>query len=43
VICREKEITDEQAIVDLAVRNIDGSLIMTMNRLVLKTIMRGTD
>ncbi|MCK9522068.1 MAG: acyltransferase domain-containing protein [Proteobacteria bacterium] len=41
VICREKEITAEQAIVDLAVRNPDGSLIMTMDNLVLKTIMSG--
>ena len=41
VICKEIEITDEQSTMDVAVRNLDGSLIMTLNGLVLKTIMTG--
>ncbi|MBN2530162.1 MAG: acyltransferase domain-containing protein [Deltaproteobacteria bacterium] len=41
VICREIEITKEKSTMDVAVRNLDGSLIMTLNGLVLKTIMTG--
>jgi NAD(P)-dependent dehydrogenase (short-subunit alcohol dehydrogenase family) len=38
VICRAKEITAEQITVDLAVRELDGRLIMTMDDLTSKTI-----
>jgi acyl transferase domain-containing protein/NAD(P)-dependent dehydrogenase (short-subunit alcohol dehydrogenase family) len=41
VICKEIEITGEKSTMDVAVRNLDGSLIMTLNGLVLKTIMTG--
>ncbi|MBN2673273.1 MAG: KR domain-containing protein, partial [Deltaproteobacteria bacterium] len=41
VICKEKEINAEKSTMDVAVRNLDGSLIMTLNGLVLKTIMTG--
>ncbi len=41
VICRALEITDEQTVVDLAVRDLSGKLILAMDRLVLKTILRG--
>ncbi|MBN2715563.1 MAG: KR domain-containing protein, partial [Deltaproteobacteria bacterium] len=41
VICKEIEITKAQSKMDVAVRNLDGSLIMTLNGLVLKTIMTG--
>jgi hypothetical protein len=38
VICRAREITSEQISVDLAVRELDGRLIMTMDDLISKTI-----
>ncbi|MCP4197005.1 MAG: acyltransferase domain-containing protein [Proteobacteria bacterium] len=38
VICRAREITSEQITVDLAVRELDGRLIMTMDELVSRTI-----
>ena len=41
VICREIDINKEKSTMDVAVRNLDGSLIMTLNGLVLKTIMTG--
>jgi hypothetical protein len=38
VICKAREITAEQITVDLAVRELDGRLIMTMDELVSATI-----
>ena len=38
VICRALEITAEQSVMDLAVRDLDGNLILGMERLVLKSI-----
>ncbi len=38
VICRAKEISAEQITVDLAVRELDGRLIMTMDDLISRTI-----
>jgi hypothetical protein len=38
VICRAKEITSQQITVDLAVRELDGRLILTMDDLISMTI-----
>jgi hypothetical protein len=43
VICEEVSITDKESTINVAVRNTDGSLILTMDKLVLKTIMSGGD
>ncbi|MBW2276371.1 MAG: polyketide synthase dehydratase domain-containing protein [Deltaproteobacteria bacterium] len=40
VVCREVEMNPEQTVVDLSVRELDGRLILSMDRLTLKTIAR---
>jgi hypothetical protein len=41
VICKEQKITDVESVIDVVVRNMDGSFIMALESLVLKTIMKG--
>ncbi|MBN2802466.1 MAG: SDR family NAD(P)-dependent oxidoreductase [Deltaproteobacteria bacterium] len=41
VICKEKKIADDESVMDVVVRNTDGTFIMALNDLVLKTIMKG--
>jgi hypothetical protein len=38
VVCRRVEMQPEQSVVDLSVRELDGRLILAMDRLTLKTI-----
>jgi NAD(P)-dependent dehydrogenase (short-subunit alcohol dehydrogenase family) len=40
VVCRRVEMKPEQSVVDLSVRELDGRLILAMDRLTLKTIAR---
>jgi len=40
VVCREVEMKPDQAVVDLSVRELDGRLVLSMDRLTLKTIAR---
>jgi hypothetical protein len=40
VVCRAVELNPEQAVIDLAVRELDGRLILAMDRLTVKTIAR---
>ncbi len=41
VICHKNRIADDESSMDVVVRNMDGSLVMTMTDLVLKAILRG--
>jgi acyl transferase domain-containing protein/NAD(P)-dependent dehydrogenase (short-subunit alcohol dehydrogenase family) len=43
VICRAHESTPEQAVVDVAVRDLDGTLLFAFDKIILKTIARIED